>query len=81
MVDLLITPSGGKPKVEELIAFLSVDENGKEGFISTRVPGLFGHVPLVCSKPNVADMMEKLAQEAVTPNKTYRRVVFRRVEG
>lgn len=68
-------------KIERLYAFLSVDEDGKNGIVAAALPGV-GSTPMVTGKRSVAKGMIPFAQEvADRTGLTVSLYVFARVEG
>ena len=68
-------------KIERLYAFLSIDEEGRNGVVASILPGL-GSTPLVTGSRTVAHKMipmaEKVARES---GRAIGLFVFQRVEG
>ena len=72
---------GNETKIERLYAFMSIDEQGRNGIVASILPGL-GSTPLVTGKRSVARTMipiaEKVAKES---GKKVALFVFARVDG
>jgi len=67
---ILHTPNN-ETEIDTLYAFLSIDEQGRNGVVAEMIPGL-GTTTLVSASPNVAEKMKPLAQQIA--RKTGKRV-------
>jgi hypothetical protein len=72
MIDLLQTPPNERT-LDELYAFLSVDENGLRGLVAHFLPGI-GATTFVTGSPFVVEVMKKLVPELA--KKTGKRIVL-----
>jgi hypothetical protein len=78
--DFLHDP-GNTIKIERLYAFMSIDEEGRNGICAHILPGL-GSTPLVTGSRSAAKAMIPLAQKvARLSGKEIGLFVFKRVEG
>jgi hypothetical protein len=72
---------GNETRIERLYAFMSVDEQGRNGIVAEILPQL-GSTPLVTGKRSVAHSMIPIAQKvAKRTGKKVGLYVFARVEG
>ena len=72
---------GNETKIERLYAFMSIDEQGRNGIVASILPGL-GSTPLVTGKRSLAERMIPMAEDiAKKTGKTIGLFVFARLEG
>ncbi|MGC2080723.1 MAG: hypothetical protein WA728_32860 [Xanthobacteraceae bacterium] len=62
MTEPLIHDPGNEKMIEEVFAFMSIDEKGRNGIVASILPGL-GSTPLVTASPRAVEMMKPLAEE------------------
>jgi hypothetical protein len=80
MTELLHDP-GNETKIERLYAFMSIDDQGRNGIIASILPGL-GSTPLVTGSRKAAHALIPLAEKvAERSGKKVALFVFARVEG
>lgn len=69
-------------KIDRLYAFLSIDDEGRNGIVGSIIPAIGAGGPLVTSSVNVTEYYKGLAQQiADRTGKTIGLFAFVRVEG
>lgn len=79
---MFIHDAPNRERVTSLWAWMSRDDDGREGIIAAPLPGI-GTMPLVFAYRSTADRLEPLARlacAAVNPDKTPHLIEFRRVD-
>jgi hypothetical protein len=59
MKDIILSPPNER-ELDELYAFLSVDDNGLRGIVAGPIPGIFGMTTFVTGSPKVLDYMRSV---------------------
>lgn len=62
MSEPIIHDPGNTERIERLYAFMSIDDEGKNGVVASILPGL-GSTPLVTGSRKTVELMKPLAQE------------------